>query len=118
MNVKANLAVLEIPQVDDLYVFPSCGDESNSIGAAFTGEVWKLGDAIVAGGRGVDVELREKVCASTWTAAASATVKITRTRWSETSISTALALGATAMVNLPCSLGYTAHALVPQGMVP
>jgi carbamoyltransferase len=34
MNVKANLALLEIPELDDLYVFPSCGDESNSIGAA------------------------------------------------------------------------------------
>jgi carbamoyltransferase len=34
MNVKANLAVLEIAEVEDLYVFPSCGDESNSIGAA------------------------------------------------------------------------------------
>ncbi|MGA3187355.1 MAG: carbamoyltransferase C-terminal domain-containing protein [Bryobacteraceae bacterium] len=34
MNVKANLALLEIPEVEDLYIFPSCGDESNSIGAA------------------------------------------------------------------------------------
>jgi carbamoyltransferase len=34
MNVKANLAVLELPEVEHLYVFPSCGDESNSIGAA------------------------------------------------------------------------------------
>ncbi len=34
MNVKANLALLEIPEIEDLYVFPSCGDESNSIGAA------------------------------------------------------------------------------------
>jgi carbamoyltransferase len=34
MNVKANLAVLEIPELEHLYVFPSCGDESNSIGAA------------------------------------------------------------------------------------
>ena len=34
MNVKANLAVLELPEVEDMYVFPSCGDESNSIGAA------------------------------------------------------------------------------------
>ncbi len=34
MNVKANLALLELPEVEDLYVFPSCGDESNSIGAA------------------------------------------------------------------------------------
>ena len=34
MNVKANLALLEIPELENLYVFPSCGDESNSIGAA------------------------------------------------------------------------------------
>jgi carbamoyltransferase len=34
MNVKANLAILELSEVEDMYVFPSCGDESNSIGAA------------------------------------------------------------------------------------
>jgi carbamoyltransferase len=34
MNVKANLALLDLPEVEDLYVMPSCGDESNSIGAA------------------------------------------------------------------------------------
>ncbi len=34
MNVKANLAVLELPEVEEMFVFPSCGDESNSIGAA------------------------------------------------------------------------------------
>ena len=34
MNVKANLALLELDEVEELYVFPSCGDESNSIGAA------------------------------------------------------------------------------------
>jgi carbamoyltransferase len=34
MNVKANLAVLELEEVEQMYVFPSCGDESNSIGAA------------------------------------------------------------------------------------
>ena len=34
MNVKANLAVLELPEVECMFVFPSCGDESNSIGAA------------------------------------------------------------------------------------
>jgi carbamoyltransferase len=33
-NVKANLALLELPEVEEMYVFPSCGDESNSIGAA------------------------------------------------------------------------------------
>jgi len=34
MNVKANLRLLKIPELEDLYIFPSCGDESNSIGAA------------------------------------------------------------------------------------
>jgi carbamoyltransferase len=34
MNVKANLAVLDLPELEEMYVFPSCGDESNSIGAA------------------------------------------------------------------------------------
>lgn len=34
MNVKANLRLLQIPALEDMYVFPSCGDESNSIGAA------------------------------------------------------------------------------------
>lgn len=34
MNVKANLALLESPEVEEMFVFPSCGDESNSIGAA------------------------------------------------------------------------------------
>ena len=34
MNVKANLAILKLPEVESMYVFPSCGDESNSIGAA------------------------------------------------------------------------------------
>jgi len=34
MNVKANLSILELPEVEQMFVFPSCGDESNSIGAA------------------------------------------------------------------------------------
>ena len=34
MNCKANLALLDLPEVEELYIFPSCGDESNSIGAA------------------------------------------------------------------------------------
>jgi carbamoyltransferase len=34
MNVKANLAILDLPEVESMFVFPSCGDESNSIGAA------------------------------------------------------------------------------------
>lgn len=37
MNVKANLRVLELPEVEELFVFPSCGDESGPIGAAYEG---------------------------------------------------------------------------------
>lgn len=35
MNVKANKAILEMPEVESLYVFPSCGDETNAIGAGY-----------------------------------------------------------------------------------
>lgn len=35
MNVKANKAVAELLEVTSMAVFPSCGDESNSIGAAW-----------------------------------------------------------------------------------
>jgi carbamoyltransferase len=35
MNVKANKEILSLPEIDELFVFPSCGDESNSIGAAY-----------------------------------------------------------------------------------
>src|SRR5581483_9930359 len=35
MNVKANKAILELPEVEELFVFPSCGDETNSVGAAY-----------------------------------------------------------------------------------
>jgi carbamoyltransferase len=49
MNVKANLALLELDEVDQLYVFPSCGDESNSIGAACHVAA-NLGDTIHAPG--------------------------------------------------------------------
>lgn len=37
MNVKANLRVLEMEEVEELFVFPSGGDESNPIGAAWHG---------------------------------------------------------------------------------
>ena len=36
MNVKANKRVLESPEVRTLFVMPSCGDETNSLGAAYT----------------------------------------------------------------------------------
>lgn len=35
MNVKANKRILESPAVNSLFVMPSCGDETNSIGAAY-----------------------------------------------------------------------------------
>lgn len=35
MNVKANQAIAELPEVEDLFIFPSCGDETNAMGAAF-----------------------------------------------------------------------------------
>lgn len=34
MNVKVNYLVSRLKQVDSLFVFPSCGDESNAIGAS------------------------------------------------------------------------------------
>ena len=35
MNVKSNMRIAELDGVDDIFVFPSCGDESVSIGAAY-----------------------------------------------------------------------------------
>ncbi len=35
MNVKLNKLILELPEVESVYIFPSCGDESNSFGAAW-----------------------------------------------------------------------------------
>jgi carbamoyltransferase len=35
MNVKANQKILELPEVEELFIFPSCGDETNSMGAAW-----------------------------------------------------------------------------------
>jgi carbamoyltransferase len=35
MNVKANQRIAEMPECDRIFVFPSSGDESGSIGAAF-----------------------------------------------------------------------------------
>lgn len=34
MNVKANMLLAELPELDELFVFPSCGDESICFGAA------------------------------------------------------------------------------------
>ncbi|MGD9689945.1 MAG: carbamoyltransferase C-terminal domain-containing protein [Phycisphaerales bacterium] len=35
MNVKLNKILCELPEVDDVYVFPSCGDETNTMGACW-----------------------------------------------------------------------------------
>jgi carbamoyltransferase len=37
MNVKANMRLAEEAWVRELFVFPSCGDESNAVGAAYLG---------------------------------------------------------------------------------
>src|SRR5712691_1111942 len=37
MNVKANMLLASEDWVRDLFVFPSCGDESNAVGAAYLG---------------------------------------------------------------------------------
>ena len=45
MNVKANGLIADEPWVRDLFVFPSCGDESNAIGAAYLGWLARAGAA-------------------------------------------------------------------------
>jgi len=52
MNVKANKEILELPEVDDLFIFPSCGDESNSIGAAY----WVYAQHCLKTNRPVNIE--------------------------------------------------------------
>jgi carbamoyltransferase len=37
MNVKANMHIAGEDWVEDLFAFPSCGDESNAVGAAYLG---------------------------------------------------------------------------------
>jgi len=35
MNVKINKLILEIPEIKELFIYPSCGDETNAMGAAY-----------------------------------------------------------------------------------
>lgn len=37
MNVKANMLISQLPEVKEMFVMPSCGDESNAIGAVYWG---------------------------------------------------------------------------------
>jgi len=39
MNVKANMRIALEEGIEDLFAFPSCGDESNAVGAAYLGYV-------------------------------------------------------------------------------
>jgi carbamoyltransferase len=43
MNVKANMALANEDWVRDLFAFPSCGDESNAVGAAYLGYLQRCG---------------------------------------------------------------------------
>jgi len=43
MNVKANGRLADEPWLRDLFVFPSCGDESNAVGAAYLGWLARVG---------------------------------------------------------------------------
>jgi len=43
MNVKANMLIAQEDWVGDLFVFPSCGDESNAVGAAYLGYIDECG---------------------------------------------------------------------------
>ena len=35
MNVEANQAIMNLPEVDDVQIYPPCGDETNAMGAAY-----------------------------------------------------------------------------------
>ncbi len=52
MNVKANQAILSLPEVDELFVFPSCGDETNSVGAAY----WYYANQKLSANERVDID--------------------------------------------------------------
>ncbi len=45
MNVKANKRIMELPEVAELFVYPSCGDETNTMGAAYWVYACKVGTA-------------------------------------------------------------------------
>lgn len=47
MNVKANKRITELDEVDHLFVFPSCGDETNAIGAAYLAQAERHGGGTV-----------------------------------------------------------------------
>ena len=52
MNVKANKRISELSEVEDIFVFPSSGDESNAIGAAF----WAYAEECKKQNKSIDIE--------------------------------------------------------------
>jgi carbamoyltransferase len=52
MNIKANKEILTLPEIEELFVFPSCGDESNSMGAAFS----VYAQECMRSGKAIDIE--------------------------------------------------------------
>ncbi len=52
MNVKANKLIMELPEVEEMFVFPSCGDETNAIGAAY----WVYSQEQIKSGKPVDIK--------------------------------------------------------------
>jgi carbamoyltransferase len=48
MNVKLNKLIMEIPEVKELFIYPSCGDETNAMGAAYYISAQKTGVAKVS----------------------------------------------------------------------
>lgn len=52
MNVKANKEILALPEVEELFIFPTCGDETNSMGAAY----WVYAQERLHANQPVDIE--------------------------------------------------------------
>jgi carbamoyltransferase len=52
MNVKANQELLALPEIEELFIFPSSGDETNSIGAAY----FVYAQECLRAGRAVNIE--------------------------------------------------------------
>jgi carbamoyltransferase len=66
MNVKVNKRVQELPDVRQIRFMPSCGDETNPIGAAFNiargaGETIAVGDGLYLGPRYSEEQVRDFV---------------------------------------------------------
>ena len=53
MNVKANKAIMELPAVDEIFVYPSCGDETNALGAAYWVQAQECGYDTIAPLKGI-----------------------------------------------------------------